>query len=242
MFAQGQTDAVASQYARMQSAAIRAQLRQAEQDAATAADQLRTWTGITGSIAPETLSRQAPAVIVTDSAGWQNNPALLTLRQEALAAERQVEVEKSRGLPQFTLGYINQGERNSPVANRFNAGISVPLWRRQYNANIAAAQTGVEIARQNIASQSLAIETAMRQIRGEALRTRLALDEYETEVLPAARSVADASRRMFEGGLTDFVGYLRNRKDALDVELGYWELLWTQQAAEIAVRYQEGRL
>lgn len=244
MFREGQTDAVASQFARLQAASVRAQLRAAEQDAATAEEQLRTWTGITGRIVPESLIRQLPLPGVTgkDSTGWQNNPALQILQQETVVAERQAAVEKSRRLPQLTLGYINQGERNSPVANRFNAGISVPLWRKQNNANITAAQTGVEIARQNFAAQSLLLDAAMRQATADAEKARRTLEEYEQNVLPAARSVSDASKRLYEGGLTDLVSYLRNRKDALEVELGYWELLRTYQEAVFKSKYLSGTL
>jgi outer membrane protein TolC len=246
MFEQGQMDAVASQFARLQAAALRVQLRQAEQDAAIAESQLQTWTGISGHIVPEPLSRPAlpPLLLPTapDSFVWQNNPALLTLQQEILAAERQTQVEKSRGLPQFTLGYLNQGERNSPVGNRFNAGLSIPLWRRQYNANTLAAETGAEIARQNLAAQSLQLDAAYRRALGVAEKAALALEEYEKTVLPAARSLSDASRRLFEGGLTDLVSYLRNRKDVLDAELGYWELLWARQMAGLELRYLSGGL
>lgn len=244
MFSQGQTDAVASQFARLQAGALRARLLQAEQDAAIAESRLQVLTGIAGRIVPEPLKRQLqlPTVTDSDSTSWQDNPALLVLRQEALVAERQAAVEKSRGLPQFTLGYMNQGERDSPVANRFNAGISIPLWRKQYNANTAAAKTGIEIARQNLAAQSLQLDDAWRQALGEAEKARLALDEYEKNVLPAARAMADASRRLFEGGLTDLVSYLRNRNDALEAELGYWELIWVQQEAIVKVRYFEGKL
>lgn len=242
MFREGQTDAVASQFARLQAASVRAQLRAAERDAATAEEQLRTWTGITDKIEPEPVNRRAVQPAVADSTGWQNNPVLQILRQESVVAERQVAVEKSRRLPQLTLGYLNQGERNSPVANRFNAGVSVPLWRKQNNANIKAAQTGVGIARQNLAAQSLILDAAMRQATGDAEKTRRALEEYEQNVLPAARAVSDASKRLYEGGLTDLVNYLRNRKDALDAELGYWELLQTYQEAVFKSKYLSGTL
>lgn len=242
MFEQGQTDAVASQFARLQAATLRAQLRQAEQDATIAEGQLRTWTGIAGRIVPEPLSRQMPLPTAADSTSWQNNPLLQTLRQETLVAEQQVAVEKSRGLPQFTLGYLNQGERNSPVGNRFNAGISIPLWRKQYNASTLAAKTGVEIARQNLAARSLTLDAAHRQAIGKVEKNRLALGDYEQNVLPAARAMSDASRRLFEGGLTDLVSYLRNKKDALDAERTYWELLWEYQGAVLELRYLSGKM
>ncbi len=242
MFEQGRTDAVASQFARLQAASLRMQLHQAEQDALIAESQLQALTGITNHIAPEPMDRVAMPPVVQDSAAWNHNPALQTLRQEALVAERQVAVEKSRGLPQLTLGYLNQGARSSPVGNRFNAGISIPLWRKRYNAGTEAAQTGAEVARQNLGAESLALDAAWRRASGEAEKSRRALEDYEQNVLPAARSIGDASRRLFEGGLTDLVSYLRNRKDVTEAELGYWELLRAYQAAGIELKYLSGTL
>lgn len=245
MFREGQTDAVAAQYARLQAAALHSRLRQARQDAATARAQLSILTGIEGDMEPEALNpqsiRQVP-VTATDSVSWQANPALQTLQQEIFVAEREVEVAKSRGLPELTLGYINQGERNSPVGNRFNVGVSIPLWRKQYHAGAAAAHTGVEIARETLAAQSLGLNAAYRQALGEQEKTRLALEEYEQNVLPAARAVSDASRRMFEGGLTDWVSYLRNRNDALEMELEYWGLIRDARVADLERLFITGKL
>lgn len=245
MYREGQTDAVAAQYARLQAATLHSRLRQARQGATAAYAQLSALTGVSADRQPEPLDpmplRNIP-VIAADSLPWQANPALQTLQQEVLVAEREVEVAKSRGLPELMLGYLNQGERNSPVGNRFNVGITVPLWRKQYRAAAAAARTGVEIARETLAAQSLEFHAAYRQALGEAEKARLAFEEYEQNVLPAARAVSDASRRLFEGGLTDWVSYLRNRNDALEVELGYWELIRDAQSAELDLKFLTGKL
>ena len=242
MFREGQTDAVAAQYARLQAATLRSRLRQARQDAATARAQLSTLTGITSDAEPEPLALLQSPVVAVDSSIWHGNPALKTLQQEILVAEREVAVTQSRGLPELTLGYINQGERNSPVGNRFNVGINIPLWRKQYNASTAAARTGVEIARETLSARSLELNAAYRQALGEAEKARVALEEYEQNVLPAARAVSDASRRLFEGGLTDWVSYLRNRNDALEVELGYWELIRGLHLVSLNLQFLTGKL
>ena len=240
-FEQGQIDAVANQLAALQAAMLRARLHQSEQDVLISERQLQSLTGVSGRIVPEPWAKPI-AVPLADTAWLQNTPSLQTLRQEIHVTEQQVAVEKSKGCPQITLGYLNQGGRNSPVANRFNAGVSIPLWRKQYQAQVAAAQTGVEIARQNLATESLQISMARSRALGEAEKARLALDDYEKTVLPGARLLADASRRLYEGGLTDLPAYLRNRKDALDVQLTYLDLLRTWQEAQLNLRFIAGTL
>ena len=240
-FEQGQIDAVANQLAALQATMLRARLHQSEQDVLISARQLQSLTGVSGRIVPEPWVKPV-AALLADTALWQNTPSLQTLRQEIRVTEQQVAVEKSKGGPQITLGYLNQGDRNSPVANRFNAGVSIPLWRKQYQAQVAAAQTGVEIARQNLATESLQISMARSRALGEAEKARLALDDYEKTVLPGARLLADASRRLYEGGLTDLPAYLRNRKDALDAQLVYLDLFRAWQEAQLNLRFIAGTL
>lgn len=244
-FREGQTDAVSAQFARLQAATLRTRLHQSAQDATIAKSQLEVLTGLSGNLQPEPLdpaqiARQPSAT--ADSTVWQMNPFIQTLQRDVQVAERAIDVAKSLGLPELTLGYINQGERNSPVINRFNVGVTIPLWRKQYNAATAAARTEVEIARQELDAQSLALKSAYLQAIGDAQKARKALEDFEQQLLPAARSVADASRRMYEGGMIDLVTYLRNRKDALEVEVEYLGLLQTAHLAAIDLYYSIGKL
>lgn len=240
-FEQGQIDAVASRFAALQATVLHTQLLQAQRDVAISEQQLQLLTGIARPIVPEPWVKwetgQAP-----DSLQWDKNPALQALRQETVIADQQVAVEKSAVWPQFTFGYINQGERNSPVANRFNAGVSVPLWRKQYRSRIDAAQTGVEIARQNLAAQSLQTAMEWSMAAAEVEQTSRAMADYEQQVLPSAQALADASRRMFEGGLSDLPTYLRHSIEVLNLELAYWDLFAGYREAQLKLRFIAGNL
>ncbi|MBK8426249.1 MAG: TolC family protein, partial [Lewinellaceae bacterium] len=134
------------------------------------------------------------------------------------------------------------GERNSPVANRFNAGLSIPLWRKQYRSRIDAAQTGVEIARQNLAAQSLRTGAEWSRTIAEVEQTSEALEDYAQQVLPNAQALEDASRRMFEGGLSDLPTYLRHGIEVLNLELGYWDLFARYREAQLKLRFIAGNL
>jgi len=243
LFRQGQTDAVTTQYARLEAAAANVRSRKARQDAALAGEQMRLLTGIETPVMPEPAGASLlPLTVVPDSAGWWSSPALQTGRQDVAVAEREVAVAQNRGLPELTLGYLNQGERNSPLQNRFSMGLNVPLWRKRYSAMADAARTGVEAARQNLAAQAMQLRAGYRRASGDAAMAREALDAYTQHALPAARALGDAARRMFENGLSDLTGYLRHRQTALEAELEYWNLLYEALLAETELRYLEGKL
>jgi len=240
-FEAGQVDAVASRFATLQATVLHTQLRQAEQDVAISEQQLQLLTGIADPIVPEPWVKLETGLL-PDSLQWEKNPALQALRQETVIADQQVAVEKSAAWPQIMLGYINQGERNSPVANRFNAGLSIPLWQKQYRSRIDAAQTGVEIARQNLAAQSLRTGAEWSRTIAEVEQTSEALEDYAQQVLPSAQALTDASRRMFEGGLSDLPTYLRHGIEVLNLELGYWDLFARYREAQLKLRFIAGNL
>ena len=74
----------------------------------------------------------------------QNNPILVYIKQEVLLSQKQVSLNKAKGLPTFSAGYMSE----KIVGQRFQGlalGISVPLWEnknrvKQAKAAVVAAQ------------------------------------------------------------------------------------------------------
>jgi len=74
----------------------------------------------------------------------QNNPILVYIKQEVLLSQKQVTLNKAKGLPTFSAGYMSE----KVVGQRFQGltlGISVPMWEnknrvKQAKAAVVAAQ------------------------------------------------------------------------------------------------------
>lgn len=242
LFQQGQGDALQAQFARLQAATGSVRLRQAEQRVLQAWENLRALSGLQRQGPPEPFDARLLGPVVPIGAGMAGTPAGRVGELGIALAERELTLTKSRQLPRLTLGYLNQGDRNSPWHNRFNVGLNVPLWRKQYSAGIQAAKTGVDIARQHLAAQSLEWQAALGRAQAEAAQQRQALVEYAEVVLPAAWSLSDTARRLYEGGLSDLSAYLRYRNDALEVELSYCGLQRDAQVSALTLLLLNGRL
>ena len=75
----------------------------------------------------------------------QKNPILAYIKQEVVVSQKQVSLNKAKGLPTFSAGYMSE----NVVGQRFQGlalGVTVPLWEnknrvKQANAAVAAAQS-----------------------------------------------------------------------------------------------------
>lgn len=160
---------------------------------------------------------------------WGNsslNSVLLGVAQaEVAVSEQQLKLQKQQNLPGFFVGYMNQGERSSPAENRFNAGITIPLWFWQTKASTKAAKINVEQSQKDL----LAMQQQVNQLYNSALVTHdsavQSLSAMQGTSLPASRTLATNAKRMYDAGETSLTEYLRLSSEANQTELAYIELM-----------------
>ncbi len=206
---------------------------------AAARQQLVTFTGLNdlGNLAP----------LLADTAGLNaaqslaDNPSLRFQQQSVQRAAQQIDLAKSRALPNFSLGYLNQAAQNSPIDYRFRASIGVPLWAGQYQGEIKAAQAerSAAQARSEAESQSLAMQ--QQRSRVEALMALAQVQFYENEALPRSRALISAAMRMQEAGQIDYIATLRILDEAYAIQREYGDQLHAFNAARIQMQYLAGQ-
>ena len=107
-----------------------------------------------------------------------SNPQLLTLKSEQIAAQRQLSVNKSKGLPGFELGYRLNTATGGERFNGFLVGVTIPLFSNRNNVRQAKAQslyTDLQLE-----STTSTVESELRQLYNQSLALRTSMDEYNT--------------------------------------------------------------
>lgn len=170
------------------------------------------------------------------------NPLIQATEQAALISQKAINVEKANALPGFMVGYYNQGARESNLGLRLRAGVSIPLWVGQYKSRIAAAQTGHEIAKQRTEAQKLMLSTDLQAAQGDLVRYRNSLNYFQATALHQADELIGTARRLFEGGQTDYIGFLRTTNDAFNIKLRYLETLRYYHQTVLTINYLTGNL
>lgn len=116
-----------------------------------------------------------------------SNPQLLTLKSEQIAAQRQLSVNKSKGLPGFELGYRLNTATGGERFNGFLVGVTIPLFSNRNNVRQAKAQslyTDLQLE-----STTSMVESELRQLYNQSLALRTSMDEYNT-VLKSQNNLA----------------------------------------------------
>ena len=171
-----------------------------------------------------------------DSVAIANNPSVKALYQEMEIAEKNKEVEKSMGLPEFTIGYTNQsltgpGTRNGVeqyfnASNRFNSvnlGVSIPLTFGATKARIQSLEYQKQMAEMNAKQQrkqlSAQLENAFNQYRQD-------IEQYEyyvNQAMPNAEKIVKAGQLGYKTGEITYVEYLFALQTATNIQLKYLE-------------------
>jgi cobalt-zinc-cadmium resistance protein CzcA len=143
-------------------------------------------------------------------------------------------------LPNFSIGYLNQGVKNTPMDYRFRASVGIPLWTGQYRAgsNAAKAETQAAIARADAQTQAVALELQRAQTD---FATALANVQYqEREALPRSRALIAAALRMREAGQVDYGTFLRTLDEAFATQREYARQVHFLNITQLRLRYLSG--
>jgi len=213
--------------------------RVAEQLALTTTGQLKTLTGLAdlGALLP----LRPDTTGLGGSSGTGANPALLYEQQAVQVAEKQVALAKSKALPNFSIGYMNQGERETPIDYRFRASIGLPLWVGQYRAGVNVAKAESQAAGARAAAQSQAVALQLQRTDTEALTALGFVRYYEQEALPRSRALISAVLRMRDAGQTDYVTFLKTLDEAFAIQREYVVQIQAFETARIQRLYLAGQ-
>lgn len=107
------------------------------------------------------------------AAAAETNPVLVTLKEQVAAAERQVALSRSEGMPKLTAGFMGEyvsGEKYQGVT----VGMSIPLWSNRRKVRLAKAE--VEAARARREEACTRIYAAMKSLFARQAALRSAAD------------------------------------------------------------------
>ena len=180
--------------------------------------------------------------VTNDSSAFAANPSVQILNQAALIAQKNIALQKAKALPGLAFGYFNQGERSTPIGNRFRFGFTVPLWFGQYQSNIKAAKTEWEINRQKATGLQQQLSVQLIQSQNELAIYTQSLKYYQSSGIKKANEIVNTAKRFFESGQNDYINYLRNINDAYSIQLKYLEAIKNYKQSILSIKYLTGTL
>lgn len=248
-FRAGETNILETYNANTQLQEAKSQLAQSEEYIRASLKQLHWFIGDStiSSIADTTLEEKVVSLSL-DSSVLSNNPELLALRSQIEVAAREVKVERSRLLPDFSIGYFNQSlvgthevdgtSKYYGAGKRFQgieAGISVPLFGKPQRARIRAAELNQQIRQAEVQAFYFGLNQRGILLLSDLRRLRIQLEYYRNTALPQANLLISTSQRAFEVGEVDYYQLSQSLNNANNVRRQYLDIVnqYNQTAIEL---------
>ena len=243
-FEAGQIDYLQKVLTESQYGEIHNQYLQAQLSISNLQSQLQYLAGLPQPLMVEPLNTNpvTDVTITNDTTAFTANPSVQILDQSGIIAQKNIDLQKAKALPGLAVGYFNQGERNTPVGNRFRVGFTLPLWYSQYKSNITASKTDWEISKQKLSGLRQQLSLQAIQAQNELAIYSQSLTYYQTAGVKKATEIIVTAKRFFESGEYDYINYLRNINDAYTIQLKYLEAIKNYGQAKLSIKYLTGTL
>lgn len=243
LFDAGQIDYLQRIFAETQYGETHNQYVQAQLNSNNLQSELQFLTGLPEPFRVMPFTNQLPDfLILNDSAALVTNPSIQLYKQTEIISQKNIELQRSKALPGLAFGYFNQGERSTPVANRFRLGITVPLWFWQYRSNINAARTELEVTKQRTSGLQQQLSIQLIQAQNELAVNAQSVKYYRETGIKKANEIIITAKRFLESGETDYINYLRNIREAYAIQLKYLEAIKNYNQAILSIKYLTGTL
>jgi heavy metal efflux system protein len=244
----GESTKLESVTSSVQALQIKNKIQQSIADVEIAKHQLQTLLNTNDEVVVSDSTMVRDSLII-GTLTIDQNPTLMYLNRELNVSQQQIKVERNRILPDLILSYSAQtykgshnidGQMNTFSGNdRFyfwQVGLGIPLFPGGYRSGISAARTDEEIA-------TLQADLAKKKLEGELRKNLLeykklqgALDYYEKEALPQAKSIMQSSRRSYDSGEVSYIEHLQNLTLALSIHAEYLYNLYRYNLLAITIK------
>jgi outer membrane protein TolC len=238
-FDAGQINKLEELQATTQADAVRNELLRSEADLEAELQIFRFYTGYTDSIIITPIEAYLFSPV---SDTMINNVQQQILTQQIAINERELRVAKGSLLPELQAGLLfpTISDYQRPVGYQF--GLTIPIWRGQNRSRVAAAETGIEIARAQQELEKQRLTTQYRQAVTNYNRELQSLTYFNSTALAQARAIIETSQRLFGGGELNYIESLRNLQTAFDIFTNHLETHRAYNEAVINLSYLNGTL
>jgi len=188
-----------------------------------------------------------------DSLSLSKNAQVSAGLQSAEVAKARIAVEKSKGMPDFTLGYSQQllisGFNPANISRNYfpgtriagiQAAVALPIFNRANRARVKSEQLSSEIAKTDLLNtQSRLIMEYSQEIQHYRQYLQ-AVNYYQDQGLKQADEQLRIAQVSFDLGEIGYIEYIQNVSSAVQTKLSYIEALSQLNQSAIQIQFIKG--
>ncbi|WP_292010432.1 CusA/CzcA family heavy metal efflux RND transporter [Chryseobacterium sp.] len=153
----------------------------------------------------------------------QQHPELQFLNQQIKVNEAEVQLEKSRLLPDLLVGYTNQSMKNINNS-RFNSvqlGVGIPLFTQGQRALAKAAKAKVAIAENQYQRKTIELKNRLAQQINNYTNQLTIVENYEKKQLPKSETILQTAKKQMDVGEIDYLDWVLLTNQAVKIKVDY---------------------
>lgn len=169
----------------------------------------------------------------------EDHPELQALHQQLQIRDARIEADKSRLLPEFSLGYANQTLRDL-IPGRFSsvtAGIDIPVFTKSQKARIQASGIQKSMTENELVMKEKQLNTAYQQALNEALYLESIVRNYEEKQIPQTLLTEQLAKQQLRAGEINYLDWVILTRQSLEVRTGHLEALEQLNLCTIRLNY-----
>ena len=252
----GETNRLEMLTARSQSMEVRNQLQQVNADMQIFNQKLQVLLNSNEPVfSADTILQRTDFLPDSNGSAISANPQLGLSEQQIELSRIETKLEKSKLLPDLSIGYFTQTIRGEQTVNGFprtfgsadrftgiQAGIAVPLWFGSNVAKIKAAKLKEKVTRFNAESYSKSLSGSYNTLLGEYAKYNNSLSYYEKQAVPEADLIIDQATKSYKAGAIDYLDYIQSLSRALSIKQNYLDALNNYNQTIVSIEFITGKL
>ncbi|HEY1114919.1 MAG TPA: efflux RND transporter permease subunit, partial [Chitinophagaceae bacterium] len=247
-FRVGDINIVQKTAAETQRMQIANQLQQLDADLAALQVRFSSLIRAGGSFVPVRGSVKAVLLALPDTAVAVNHPLLRTRQQQQQVARSELEVQRSKLLPQLSLGYVNQSfrgvqnvdgvEKHYTARDRFSsvlAGVDIPIFARAQKARITAGRYQLDLSQVEYQETLRQLQAQREELLLQYRKAEKQLLYYEQYALKQARILREHSTLQLSSGDISYLEWMMLVHQSIQLQAGYFAALnaWNATVIEL---------
>ena len=153
------------------------------------------------------------------------HPVLLFSAQEIEKAKASVRLEKSKLLPNLSIGYFNQSFRdlNSNRFNSFQVGVGIPIFFKAQKSQIKAEEQRILFTENELALRKAEWESGYEAALQQYQTQLDIVGTYKKKQLPAADQIFKTAEEQFANGEINYLDWVMLNNQAIQIQRDYYD-------------------
>jgi heavy metal efflux system protein len=243
----GESNILEKTTAETQKANIAIQLRQVRQAVEMTLLELQLLLNSSQNFEPLATTYKMPSILFSDSNSVANNILLKIIQQQKIIAQAQTVVEKSKLLPDFSLGYFNNSFKGTGADNklytggkRFNSvqvGVGIPIFTKTQKTRVAASILQENILQSQYETEVVNLQNQYKKILS-AYKSNVEIVKYfEDSGLKNAVLITQTANKQFINGDINYLDFVMLTNQSITIQSNYVDAVKALNESIITINF-----